>query len=227
MAQTAVLCWTCLFVQLFAIFFHAPIWPWFLFISQGLGGKILFYPISWLSEVWITVSSNATHINNHLRLPFQESFLGPSLASCCLFRHPAKWQLCIFRQVSYEAVSNRTGFPGSPSELEMNTGSRHLSFPLRQLLDIRQKDEQKVWWNRVTGFVPKPFTANMGSSAPQGNYCFLPVSRASLFPRQVSHGLCEAKMTEAGLLYKMPALLNPSQALSPGFTDFQMHLDSL
>jgi len=56
---------------------------------------------------------------------------------------------------------------------------------------------------------------------------FLPVSRASLFPRQVSHGLHEPKMTEAGLLYEMPVfLLNLLQVLLPGFTNFQMLLDA-
>lgn len=52
--------------------------------------------------------------------------------------------VCICCQVSYEAVSNLTGLPGSPSELEMNTDSQHLPFPVSQLLDIRQKGEQKV-----------------------------------------------------------------------------------
>lgn len=66
---------------------------------------------------------------------------GSSVCTCC--------------QVSYEAVSDLTGFPGSPSELEMNTGSQHLPFPVSQLLDIREKGEQKVWWNLVMGSVPK------------------------------------------------------------------------
>lgn len=55
--------------------------------------------------------------------------------------------VCICCQVSYEPFSNLTG---SPSELEMNTDSQHLPFPVSQLPDIRQKGEQKVdgseWW---------------------------------------------------------------------------------
>ncbi|XP_009460484.1 PREDICTED: bifunctional purine biosynthesis protein PURH [Nipponia nippon] len=47
--------------------------------------------------------------------------------------------VCICCQVSYEAVGNLTAFPGSPSELEMNTDSQHLPLPVSQRLDIRQK----------------------------------------------------------------------------------------
>lgn len=141
----------------------------------------------------------------------------PPLASCCIFRHFRKMAalLCLLSVLCAWQCSC------DPPERWSWAQARSIPFPLSQLLDVRHKDES----HGVMGVVPKPSRANTGLSPTQGNHCFLPAWSLSLL-QIMCQGFCEPGMTGAGLLCKItPFLPNLLQALSPGFTDFQMLLN--
>lgn len=131
----------------------------------------------------------------------------PGQPSCATFVKlsvfQACWQFCICCQVSCEPVSNLTRV--SCRHQRAGDEYRFTAFALSvsQILDVRKvstKSDGIEWW----GLCLHPSQPTW-ASLPLREMVFSSLSQASLFIGQVSQGVCEPKMTEAGLLHKTPA----------------------